>query len=145
MEYIIILWRRRNIKTKILSKTEELMMELEEESGWRCIRHGSKIGYYKNEELLRKPVLTNKRLILLKGEKIDYEIPIDTIERVESADSENPYLEIMLKNGEAFSLDFIFFPPSWWSGYKVGDLYLLAETKNKVDQWKQSIDNFMKG
>ena len=68
-EYIIILRRRRNLKTKILSKNEELMKELEVESGWRCTRHGNKIGYYKNEELLRKPVLTNKRLILLKGEK----------------------------------------------------------------------------
>jgi hypothetical protein len=143
-EYIIILWRRRNLKTKILSKNEKFIKELEVESGWRCVRHGNKIGYYKNEELLRKPVLTNKRLILLNGEKIDYEIPIGTIERVESVDTENPYLKIILKNGEAFPLDFIFFPPSWWYGYKVGDLYLLDETKSKVDQWKQSINNLIK-
>jgi hypothetical protein len=47
---------------------KEVIRELE--SGWQVVRHGRKFEWLKSMfcfELLRKPVLTNKRRILLKG------------------------------------------------------------------------------
>lgn len=143
-EHVLLLRGKMKKDYKFLSESEKVIRELENENCWRCVRHGGKIDYYTIEESLREPVLTNKRLIMLKGGKIDYEIPIDAIERVEpNLAGFTPILKLMLKNGDTFSLNFIFFPPPWLSGYVVGDLYLRGETKNIVDRWAQSINNLI--
>ncbi|MCP8309823.1 MAG: hypothetical protein H3Z54_14255 [archaeon] len=127
---------------KFLLENEKVLRELE--SGWHCVRHGRKFEWSKSMfrfELLRKPVLTNKRLILLKGEEIDYEIPIEAIESVEpdTAGAGNPYLRMKLKNGEGISLAFGCVSPKMF----LGAFYLLGKSRSIMDQWVQSINNLI--
>lgn len=131
-----------NKKHPFLLEGEEIIRDLE--GGWHVVRHGRKFEWSKSMfrfELLRKPVLTNKRLILLKGEEIDYELPIGDIKNVEgdTAGAGNPYLRIELKNGEGVSLAF------GCTGFKMflGALYLLGKSRSIVNQWVQSINNLI--
>lgn len=129
-------------KYPFLLEDEKLIRELE--GGWNVVRHGKKFEWSKSMfrfGLLRKPVLTNKRLVLLKGEKIDYELPIEDIKSVESdtAGAGNPYLRMELKNGEGVSLAFA------CTGFKMflGASYLIGKSRSIVDQWVQSINNLI--
>ncbi|MDH5267420.1 MAG: hypothetical protein OEW62_07060 [Candidatus Bathyarchaeota archaeon] len=123
-------------------KDEEVIRELE--SGWHAVRHGKKFEWSKSMfrfELLRKPVLTNKRLILLKGREIDYELFMEDIKRVESdtAGAGNPYLRMEIENGEGVSLAFGCVSLKMF----LGAFYLLGKSRSIVDQWVQSINNLI--
>ena len=129
-------------KYPFLLEDEKLIRELE--GGWNVVRHGKKFEWSKSMfrfGLLRKPVLTNKRLVLLKGGEIDYELPIEDIKSVESdaAGAGNPYLRMELKNGEGVSLAFA------CTGFKMflGASYLVGKARSIVDQWVQSINNLI--
>lgn len=131
-----------NKKYPFLLEDEEVTRVLE--SGWNAVRHGKKFEWSKSMfrfELLRKPVLTNKRLILLKGKEIDYELLIEDIKSVESdtAGAGNPYLRMELKNGEGVSLAFGCVSPKMFLGF----FYLLGKSRSIVDQWVQSINNLI--
>jgi hypothetical protein len=125
-----------------LLEDEEVVRELE--SGWNAVRHGRKFEWSKSMfrfGLLRKPLLTNKRLVLLKGEEIDYELPIEDIKSVEidSVGTGNPYLKMELKNGEGVSLAFVCPSVKMF----LGALYLLGKQRSVVNQWVQSINNLV--
>ena len=125
-----------------LSEDEEVIRELE--SGWQAVRHGRKFEWSKSMfrfELLRKPILTSKRLILLKGDEIDYEIPITEIKNVEvdSMGAGNPYLRMELKNGEGVSLFFTCVSLKMFLGF----FYAASKQKSITDQWVQSINNLL--
>lgn len=129
-------------KYQFLSEDEEVIRELE--SGWQAVRHGRKFEWSKSMfrfELLRKPVLTSKRLILLKHKEIDYELPIKDIKSVEgdTAGAGNPYLRMELKNGEAVSLAFTCVSPKMF----LGAFYLFGKSRSIVNQWVQSINNLI--
>ena len=135
-----------NEEYKFLLEDEKVIRELEK--GFYCIRYGSKLDHTKTminiEESLRKPVLTNKRLILFKEEikfpfhkllgKIDYKIPVETIESVEpDISGSNPYLRMLLKDGDVVSLLFFGAP----------DFEPVMKFKSIVDQWVLSINNLI--
>jgi hypothetical protein len=77
----------------------------------------------------------------LKGEEIDFELPIEYIESVEGdvAGAGNPYLRIFLKNGEVVSLAFVCISPKMF----LGALYLIGKSRSIVNQWVQSINNLI--
>jgi len=118
---------------------------LELEGGWRVVRHGRRFNWSNSIflfELLRKPILTNKRIILLNGEEIDYELPIRNVLRAEeeTVAAGNSCLRIELKNGDAVSLDFVCSDTE--------TLFDASHTLNKqrtlVNQWLQSVNNLIK-
>jgi hypothetical protein len=139
-----------NKEYKFLSEDEKVIRELEK--GLYFVRQqGRKPDYsaimYSIDELLRKPVLTNKRLILLKEEikfpfhkllEVDYEIPIETIESVEPDISlSNPVLRIILRNGDVVSLLLTF------TSSRAPIIEPFLKFKNIIDQWVLSINNLI--
>jgi hypothetical protein len=139
-----------NKEYKFLLEDEKVIRELQK--GLYFVRQqGRKPDYstimYTIDQLLRKPVLTNKRLILLKEEikfpfhkllEIDYEIPIETIESVESDISwSNPWLRVILKNGDVISLLLTF------TGSRAPIIEPFIAELNIIDQWVLSINNLI--
>ena len=131
-----------SMKYPFLNESEEVLKELE--SGWQAVKHGQKFEWSKSMfrfELLRKPLLTSHRLILLNGNEVDFELSIDDITKVEEETnaSGNPYLRMELSNEEIVSLVFV------CVGVKMflGAFYLLGKQKTIVNQWLQSINNLV--
>jgi hypothetical protein len=125
---------------QFLSEGEQVLKELE--GGWQAVLHGEKFEWSKSMfrfELLRRSILTNKRLILLKGEEVDYTLPLGEIVDVE-ADSTgvgNPYLRMKLKNGKGVSLFFTCVSVKMF----LGALYMVSKQRSIVSQWVQAINN----
>jgi hypothetical protein len=84
--------------------------------GWRAVRLGRKL----RDDLkkfsygeLREPLLTNKRFLLLKDDKIDYEIPVSDIKGADYKMTGGywsdpfPYFIIELKNDETDLFAFV--------------------------------------
>ncbi len=122
---------------------ENRIMELE--GSWHVVRHGRRFDWSNSIflfELLRKPILTNKRIILLNGEEIDYELPIRNVLRAEEemVATGNPYLRIELKSGDAVSLDFVCTDTKT----PLGASHTLSKQRTLVNQWLQSINNLIK-
>jgi CRISPR/Cas system-associated endonuclease Cas1 len=94
-------------------------------------------------ELLRKLVLTNQRVVFLKEEDIDHEIPIENIREVtlDSIGTGNPYLRMELKNGDAVSIFF------HCIGMKMflGAFYLIGKHKRLTKEWTDAINNQIMG
>jgi hypothetical protein len=99
-----------------LKEDEQVLRDLERD--WQVVRHGRKLSdkttTFRFDEA-RKPLLTNKRIILLKGpwgkkKEIDYEIPVNNVKSVDWKLASHdfcfytPYLRIHLTNEEVVSL-----------------------------------------
>jgi hypothetical protein len=53
-------------------------------------------------------MLTNQRVVFLKGEDIDYEVPLENIMQAvpDRTGVRNPYLRLELRDGDAISIAF---------------------------------------
>jgi len=97
-------------------------------------------------------LLTDRRLILLKGLEIDYEIPIDNIKRADWKVAEPffwgfvPYLRMELKNGDAVSLAFVLAGTKKRPNERKGShflhsgYFLAVDARKIIDRSVQSID-----
>lgn len=127
-------------------ENEVVIKTLETEKDWYAVRHGRKFEWSKSMfrfELLRKLVLTNQRIIFLKDEEIDYEIPLEDIveavpDRVGFAG--NPYLRLELKNGDAVSIIFQCVGVRSFMG-----IFLLSKQKNLTKKWIEEINLQIRG
>lgn len=124
------------------SSSEVIVRELE--SSWQVVKHGRDYEWSKSMfqfGLLRKPVLTNKRLILYNKEQIDFQIPIERIRSVEADTiaSGNSLLRVELKDGGAFSLFFTCVGAKMFFGAP----YMYGKANSIVNQWVQSINNLL--
>jgi hypothetical protein len=89
---------------------EEILLSLER--GWHAIRHGEKYEWSKSAfrfDLARKTILTNKRILFLKNEKIDSIINLSDINEIypDVQATGNPYIRIQFKDGTGASIFFI--------------------------------------
>ena len=147
-----------------LSKDEKVLRE--PDSKWQVVRHGRRFVWnYGADEFrfgsLRRLLLTDKRLILLKGygrkdeeKEIDCDIPLDDVRSVEEKFAGGPltwipYLRIELKNGEVVSLAFVLAPakkrPSEDTGsylFNAG-LYLAFDTRSVINRWVKSVNDLV--
>ena len=97
-------------------------------------------------------LLTDRRLILLKGLEIDYEIPIDNIKSADWKVAEPffwgfvPYLRMELKNGDAVSLAFVLAGTKKRPNERKGShflhsgYFLAVDARKIIDRSVQSID-----
>jgi hypothetical protein len=103
-------------KYPFLSDDEKLIKVLSFQ--YRAVRLGRKLRKGLKEFSygeLREPLLTNKRFLLLKDDKIDYEIPISDIKSADQkmtgrylySETTFPYLIIETKNGETDLFTFV--------------------------------------
>jgi len=141
-EFSKIEMERSKNKKMHLEEGEEILQELEK--GWYAVRHGERFEWSKSMfrfDLLRKLILTNKRLIFLKKGKIDSEIPIDQIVEVipDAIGTGNPYIRLKLKNNEVASIFFVCPSVKMF----LGALYLLGKQKALVDGWTLAINNLI--
>ena len=123
-----------------LSGDEELVKKLEKT--WQVLKQPERFEWSESMfrfELLRQAVLTNKRLVVLNENKIDYELPLNLIKSIgkESAGSGNTYLKISLWSGEVISLIFI----SVGLKMSYGSHYMAEKSKVILNEWMQSINN----
>jgi len=121
---------------------DELVIEtLEKNKDWYAVRHGRKFEWSKSMfrfELLRKLVLTNRRIVFLKDAEIDYEIPLKDVSeavRDKVGLSGNPYLILELKNGEAFSIIFQCVGVRSLKG-----IFLLSKQNELTQKWIEAIN-----
>ncbi len=132
----------KNLPKFSLLESEEIELELEND--WQVIQHGESFEWSKSMfhfELLRKPLLTNKRIVLLKDNEIDFELPIDLLNSVEvkALFSGNSYLKLHLKNGDVTSFMFV------CTGAKMflGTFYLAGKYRTILNQWVESINRLI--
>jgi len=126
----------------ILEENETIVKSLEKEKDWYAVRHGRKFEWSKSMfrfELLRKLVLTNQRIVFLKDEEIEYEIPLEDIkeavpDRVGFAG--NPYLRLELKNGDAVSIIFQCVGVRSLMG-----IFLLSKQRKQTEDWITAINS----
>lgn len=125
-----------------LKENEIIVKSLEKEKDWYAVRHGRKFEWSKSMfrfELLRKLVLINQRIVFLKGEETDYEIPLKDIkeavpDRVGFAG--NPYLRLELKNGDAVSIIFTCVGIRSLMG-----IFLLSKQSKLTKEWIDAINS----
>jgi len=124
-----------------LRENEAIVKTLKKQKDWYAVRHGRKFEWSKSMfrfELLRKLVLTNQRIVFLKDEEIDYEIPLEDIKEAVSASvgfAGNPYLRLELKNGDAISIIFQCVGVRSLMG-----IFLISKQKNLTKDWKNTIN-----
>jgi len=127
----------------VLIQGEKIIKELE--SGWFAVlHHGGTFEWSKSMfrfDLLRKPILTNERIMLLNDKIMDFELPLRAIRNVEpdAIGVGNPILRIRLKNDECESLFFVCPGPKMF----LGGFYLMGKAKGLVDQWAFSINGVL--
>lgn len=109
------------------------------------------IGWRKNL------ILTNKRLIFLKKDKIDSEIPIDEIAEVFPhlvwvristmkgllRNGREPSMKIILKNGREVSIIFFCRGIKALKGALLGRSYLIPKQKSIINRWVNAINNLI--
>lgn len=128
-------------QTKEESEMELVVEALANEKDWYAVRHGRKFEWSKSMfrfELLRKLVLTNRRIVFLKDDEIDYEIPLKDISKVvrnKVGFSGNPYLRLELKNGEAISITFVCVGVRSLKG-----IFLLSKQNELTQKWMEAIN-----
>ena len=129
-----------------LRENETIVKSLEKEKDWYAVRHGRKFEWSKSMfrfELLRKLVLTNQRIVFLKDEEIDYEIPLEDIaEAVHDTVgfAGNPYLRLELKNRDAVSIIFTCVGIRSLMG-----IFLLSKQKKLTKEWIDEINLQIRG
>jgi hypothetical protein len=75
------------------------------EDGWHAVRHGEKVEWYSKayrSKFFMKLVLTSQRLVFLKDNKVDFEIPLANIIKAEYKAYMRigtAYIKLMLSNG----------------------------------------------
>jgi len=129
-----------------LRENEVIIKTLKE--GWHAVLHGSKYQWSKTMyrfKLFRNPVLTNQRLVLLKGSEIDYEVPLENI--VEATHGKalwtQPYLRLGLKDGNAHVIVFECLTQKIiHSQYGLGDS---IEAERITKEWAEEINLQIKG
>jgi hypothetical protein len=125
-----------------LREKETIVKTLEKEKDWYAVRHGRKFEWSKSMfrfELLRKLVLTNQRIVFLKDEKIDYEIPLKDIKEAVPASvgfAGNPYLRLELKNGDAVSIIFQCVGVRSFMG-----IFLVSKQRKLTKEWINAINS----
>jgi hypothetical protein len=147
-----------------LSEDEKVLRE--SQSGWQVIFHSGKFKWHHGAKFrfgsLRKLLLTDKRLVLLKDlgprdqeKEIDYEISVDDVESVEEKWAGGPfspwfpYLKMELRNGKTVSLTFLLVSEKAHPQEKLGSylLYggwrLAIDTRRTIAQWVDSIGSLI--
>jgi len=125
-----------------LEENEIVIKTLEKEKDWYAVRHGRKFEWSKSMfrfELLRKLVLTNKRVVFLKGEEIDYEVSLKDIKEAVPDSvgfAGNPYLRLELKNGDAVSIIFQCVGMRVFMG-----IFLLSKQRKLTEDWINAINS----
>jgi hypothetical protein len=141
-----------------LSEDEKVLRDLDDK--WKAIPHEGIIKdktytFYWGE--VRTPLLTNKRLIIIKDGTVESEIPTNDMKKADDrlaggVFSLFPYLRIELKNGRYFSLAFVFTGRAIKKKYpseKKGEYYqysgwrLSVATDDIIRKWSQSINNLV--
>ena len=126
-----------------LRESEVVIKKLEKD--WRIVLHGKKFEWSKaflRFELLRDPILTNQRLVILENSEVEHEIPISSIELIERVSSliGMPYVRIKLLDGKTFSLAFVL--PSLGAIYKKFFGFgpaIIIKGRKIVDEWTKAI------
>jgi hypothetical protein len=90
---------------------ELVVKALDAEEGYHVVLHGEKIDWFKTayqSKFFRNPLLTNFRLLFLKGNEVAYEILLDSIEGIiyESTLGTNPRIRLDLKDGSVLHVVF---------------------------------------
>ena len=123
-----------------LRRGEQLAAQLDKT--WQVVKQPEKFEWSESMfrfELLRQAVLTNKRLVVLNENKIDYELPLNLIKGVEKQSAgQNTYLKISLWSGEVFSLIFV----SVGLKMSLGSAYMQENANRITDHWMQAIKQF---
>ena len=129
-----------HINREQMQEGEEILLRLEK--GWYAIRHGEKYEWSKaffRFELRRKLILTNKRILFLKEEKLASEIPLDQIIEAypDVQGIGNHYIRLKLKDGGGASIFFVVLSPKML----LGAPYMIGKQKALTDRWINAIIN----
>ena len=90
---------------------EFVVKALDAEEGYHVVLHGEKIEWFKTayqSKYFRTPLLTNHRLLFLKGNEVDYEMPLENIREAfyESTLGTNPRIRLYLQDGSILHVVF---------------------------------------
>ena len=107
--------------------------------GWRAVRHGRTFEWSKSMfrfDLLRKLVLTNQRIVLLKDDVVEYEVPLENVREavVDRAGIGNPYIRIDTKDNDVISIALVNPSPSLLPYSR------LAEWNKLTQEWANAIN-----
>jgi hypothetical protein len=123
----------------LLSGDEQIVERLDKT--WQVVKLGARFEWAESifrYDALRTAMLTNKRLVVLNGNMIDIEVPLNFIRNTEKASlSGKNFLKLHLINGDAISLVFV----SMGMKMSYGSDYMFGKAKSVVNQWLQSIKN----
>lgn len=93
-----------------LKEGEVITKKLRE--GWHAIQHKEKIKWFRTAyktKLWRNLILTNQRILFLKNDEINYEIPLENVLKAESKrvmKMGSPYITLQLKDGNLIHVVF---------------------------------------
>jgi hypothetical protein len=125
-----------------LRENEFVVKTLDTEEGYHAILHGEKIEWFKTAyqfKYFRTTLLTNHRLLFLKGSEIAYEVSLKNIEQTvyESMLGTNPRIRLNLKAGGGV-LHIVF--ESISSRVFLGNAMESAGAERLSKEWIEAID-----
>ncbi len=120
---------------------EFVVKALDAEEGYHVVLHGEKIQWFKTayqSKYFRTPLLTNYRLLFLKGNEVDHEMALEKIEEAvyKSTLGTNPRIRLNLKDGSVLHVVFESISSRVFLGSAMED----AGAQRLSKEWIEAID-----
>jgi hypothetical protein len=120
---------------------ELVVKALDAEEGYHVVLHGEKIDWFNTayqSKYFRTPLLTNFRLLFLKGNEVAYEMPLEDIARTvyESTLGTNPRIRLELNDGSVLQVVFESISSRVFLGTAMED----AGAKRLSKEWIEAIN-----